>query len=315
MADYFAKRHYIVYAASRDINNWRLTDVIAKRGSDEELKLIRLDITDRKSVFEQLSSMKPDVVVHTAANGSYNFERDRDSIFKTNLLGTMNVADAALHSGAKLFINTGSSSEYGSKNVAMREDQQVNPEGDYAISKALATEYCRFIGLKGMKTVTLRLFSAYGYYEERHRFVPQLVYKSIKNGKLVISNPNYVRDFIFIEDICGAYESIINRYLNSPESFESGSVFNIGSGIEMRLAEVLKIAESMFGHINVEINVDSRQKESVKKWVADVEKAAREIPWKPSTEISEGLEKMHSWLKEHISLYDNEENDKSLNFK
>ena len=97
-----------------------------------------------------------------------------------NMLGTVNLLTACLEVGFTGFVHTGSSSEYGFKDHAPREDEYLEPNSDYAVTKAAATLYCRQIAVdRGVNVTTLRLYSAYGPWEEPTRLVPTLIAKGL----------------------------------------------------------------------------------------------------------------------------------------
>lgn len=156
--------HDVAITIRRESNMWRISDI------QKHLTVFKTDITNPQNVKDNLSSYKPDIIIHTATFGGYHFETDTKQIFDVNLNATINLVEAYLSSNAELLINTGSSSEYGFKTTKMNENDLLEPIRSYAISKAAATLYCRSRSIEtSRKIVTLRLFSAYGYYEESHR--------------------------------------------------------------------------------------------------------------------------------------------------
>ena len=78
-----------------------------------------LDICDRIKTIDLLKKLRPDILIHCAVYGGYHFEKDTGKVIKTNILGTLNLLDAS--ENISLFINTGSSSEYGIKQKPMKE--------------------------------------------------------------------------------------------------------------------------------------------------------------------------------------------------
>ena len=274
---------------------WRLKDL-------KDIDISILDITKRAEVFEELKSLKPEVVIHTACYGAYHFETERYKIVRTNLMGTINLVDASIDSGAKLFINTGTSSEYGIKDESMAEADAISPDTDYSVSKALATEYCSYKRESETKVVTLRLFSAYGYYEEKHRLVPYLLYSAIKKRKAELSSLDNVRDFVFIDDIKTAYEKTINAI----PKIANGSVFNVGTGTEHTISDVV----GSINGLEVEINKGKRMKETIKHWHADINKSSKFFGWYPKTSLKEGLDKTRAWMEKNVGLYEDVSNEK-----
>jgi len=71
-------------------------------------------------------------------------------MLSTNLLGCAALADACAETGVEAFLHTGSSSEYGFKDHAPSEDELLEPNSDYAITKAAATHYCQCVAARGI---------------------------------------------------------------------------------------------------------------------------------------------------------------------
>ena len=293
---YFEKKQR-VFALTRSQNNWRL------EGSEAET--IVFDLANRDGVFKTIKRINPDVFIHCAVFGGYHFETDQRKIIETNVIGTLNAIDAC--SQVPLFINTGSSSEYGIRNEPMKETDDISPNTQYALTKAAMTKFLhdRTPDSKP-KAITLRLFSAYGYYEERHRFIPYIVYSAIKGQKAKIWGRNNVRDFIFIEDVARAYELAVQKH----ERLDNGEVLNVGSGQQHTLAETAK----KLG-VAVEWITEGRKEEPKRMWQADIKRINEKLGWMPKNSLREGLKKTKNWMKENIDLYEDESNDKLARFR
>lgn len=301
---FYSEGHDIAVTIRTESNTWRINDVLGN------FTLLNTDITDRNKIREDVNSYKPNIIIHNAAFGGYHFETEEKRVFDTNLLGTINMVDAYLQSNSELLINTGSSSEYGIKDNPMKEDNLLEPMGDYAVSKSATTLYCRSKSLENnRKIVTFRLFSAYGYYEESHRLIPYVLRSIMKEQTARLNNPNNVRDFIFIEDICSAYSRLI-RMINH---IDLGEIINLGSGKTSKVKEIIEIAEKIAGkklHINWQ-NSESRNGDRAVNWTADVSKLQNILKWKPQFSLEEGLAKTYYWFKDNIGTYEVMENSKS----
>ncbi|MDG7001818.1 MAG: NAD(P)-dependent oxidoreductase [Nitrososphaerota archaeon] len=304
LARYFhGKGHTLAVTLRHNSNVWRLDDLL------DDVKTFRIDLTDKEAANLVFGTFKPDVVIHTAAFGGYHFETGTKQIFDVNLYGTINLVDAFIKFGGGVFINTGSSSEYGSKDRPMKESEILNPYGPYAVSKAAATLYSGYRASEtGRRLFTLRLFSPYGYYEEMHRLVPHLLISTIAHRTAKLNNPEHVRDYIFIDDVSGAYEALIN---NSP-GLESGEIFNVGSGNEIQVGDMVKFAEEASGHsLEVEWGAnEQRTGDRAKHWIADISKIKKGLGWSPETSIQTGMARSYKWFVENISKYEVIENSK-----
>ena len=279
-----------VYALTRNTNPWRLS---------KEFNTVSFDVKDKQVVRDVVATLRPDVLIHCAAYGGYHFETEPREIIETNIIGSLNVVDASRE--VPIVINVGSSSEYGVTNNPMKEKDTTAPTTPYAMAKALQTKLIA----SARNSITLRLFSVYGYYEEKHRLIPYLIYSAIKKQKPVLSSKKNVRDFVFIEDVMNAFALAIQKF----EKIEKGSIFNVGSGVQKSVYDVVN-------EMGIEAVWDSsvRQEEPDRKWQADVTKIKNELGWEPKNSLGEGLRKTREWMERHIELYEVEENDKFARF-
>lgn len=293
---YFLKRQASVSILIRKTSDkWRIQDIIKK------VSAYSVDLLDSRKLSRAILHIRPEIIFHTAAYGGYIFQQHTKKIFETNFLGTVNLVNACRNINFELFINTGSSSEYGIKSKAMAETDLLEPLTDYGVSKAAATLYCQAVAKREKRPIiTLRLFSPYGYYEEPSRLIPSVIKACLKGENPKLSSPNFVRDFIFIEDIISAYDKAAD---NKDEV--SGKIFNIGYGKQYTLGEAVnKIAEVSEEKIRPQWDRISNPRFEPASWCADISKAAKILNWKPKYTLEEGIKKNIAWFKENLSLYD-----------
>lgn len=300
---FYIKGHDVAIMVRKESNMWRIEDI------SKELTKCYADITNAADVEASFKNYKPDIVIHTAVYGGYQFENNEQKIFDVNLYGSVNVLKAFESIDGELFINTGSSSEYGLKENLMREDDLPEPYTAYAVSKVAATLYSKYMASKiDHKIVTLRLFSPFGYYEEPHRLILYLLLSALKGQPAKLSNPGNVRDYVFIEDVAEAYELIIRWR----QKIKSGDIFNVGTGKETTTKEIIDTVEHISGKpLNVSWNQNElRTGDKARHWAADVSKIYDILNWQPKNSIEAGLKKTYIWLNQNISKYEASENAK-----
>ncbi|UVI30243.1 NAD-dependent epimerase/dehydratase family protein [Paenibacillus spongiae] len=219
---------YEVYITTRRSSDlWRIADVVPQIH-----KIYECHIDIRSEVFQLMEELKPDIIYHTAAYGGFASQTDAERIIQSNLHATINLLDAAMLYGIQQFINTGSSSEYGIKNDAMKETDLCEPINLYGITKLAATQYCSMMGKSSKYNVcTLRLFSPYGELEDPSRLYPSIVSALERNERPRLSRPHSVRDFIGIDKVLDVYMKIIHI------SYEPGDVINVGSGRQQTIEQ------------------------------------------------------------------------------
>lgn len=275
-------------------NKWRIQDI---------LRLIEehnCDLTDRDQVNGLVTDIRPDIVYHLATYGSYpSFQQDLGTMVETNIEGTTNLITALSKTKYEVFVNSGSSSEYGLRTEPMVETDLLEPINHYGTSKASASLFAQvFAKSFGQPIVTLRLFSVYGYYEEPTRLIPTVITSCLRGKDLNLTKGKQARDFIFIEDVIDAYL----KASTSPRA--CGEIINIGSGTQHTVKEVvLKILELCGNPIKAHWGALPYRSGETSNWVADNLKAKRLLDWEPQYDLDQGLLKTIEWFNENLHLY------------
>ncbi|MCK9265615.1 NAD-dependent epimerase/dehydratase family protein [bacterium] len=286
-----------IYLLTRATSNkWRINDIL------KDVSEFSADLTDNQAVEKLVLTIRPEIIFHTAVYGGFPYQRDLKKTIDTNLLGTINLIEACEKVGFKLFINTGSSSEYGVKEEPIKEDSPLTPFSSYGISKAFATQFCQMKFRTGLPVITLRLFSPYGYYEGATRLIPSVILSSLKDIAPEVSSPTSVRDFVFIEDVVNAYLKAVDMKdrLNT-------DVFNIGSGLQHSVGEVVEKILFLTGKkIKPKWGSVSNPRIEPKIWQADISKTEQILNWQPKHSLDNGLNKTLIWFKENSLMYEGE---------
>jgi nucleoside-diphosphate-sugar epimerase len=259
----------------------------------DDLALVRADLTDATSVARAVRKVRPDWIFHLAAYGAYPEQRDLRTMQQTNVAGLLNLVDAALREGFESFVNAGSSSEYGYKDFPPSEAEVVEPNSDYAWTKASATQFCRSTAQRrDVSMPTLRLYSVYGPYEEPSRFVPSLIACGLCGELPPLADATVARDFVYVDDACDAFVRVAANRGPDP-----GAVYNVGTGIQSTLADVVEIARRRLP-IRVEPSWGSMPNRSwdADVWVADNSKIRSELGWLPRHTLDEGFGNFVDWF-------------------
>jgi len=276
---------HAVVSTSGDL--WRIKDVLP------QITLHRGDITDETFVRKVMEKVRPDIIYHLAAHGAYPTQKDPKRILLTNVLGTLNLLEALDKIPYKLFVNTGSSSEYGFKEVPMQEDDFLEPNSYYAVAKAAQSLLAQYTARSKKKPiVTFRLFSVYGPYEEPSRLVPTIIRRCLHGETLTMASPQTARDFIFVEDLLDAYLNI--------EALQTcgGQIINLGTGRQTTLKQITKIVLGLTrSKSQVHWNAMESRIWDSSIWVGDVKKAKKALGWKARTTLEQGLKLTMEWVK------------------
>ena len=252
------------------------------------------DLGDRSGLTQLLSRVRPDWVFHLAVYGAYPSQREWQTMVETNIVGTMNLVEAAASVGFESFVNTGSSSEYGLKDHAPSETEWIDPDSHYAVTKASATLFCRYTARARRLTIpTLRLYSAYGPFEQPTRLIPTLLVNGLEGRLPSLVDPTIARDFTFVADVCEAYVLAASHRYDDP-----GAVFNIGSGRQTTIGEIVELVRRKLDIAEQPRwgSMPARDWDTV-TWVANNQTARRELSWSPQVGLEKGLDLTLEWLQ------------------
>jgi nucleoside-diphosphate-sugar epimerase len=260
---------------------WRLADVA------KDLRSHEVDLKDEEAVRRAAAIARPEVIYHLAAHGAYPFQTDPDGIIATNILGTWNLIKALSKTDYEAFVSAGSSSEYGFKEFAMRESDLLEPNSYYAVAKCAQTLLCQHTARTEQRPITtLRLFSAYGPYEEPSRLVPTLVRRCLRNEDLDLVPPETARDFVYVDDVVDAFL----RIEQLARLGGRGEIINLGTGVQSTIRDVV---DAIVRHTGARVEcrwgkMQPRVWDS-SIWVADCTRAKTLLGWQAKTSLSDGL--------------------------
>lgn len=272
-------------------DNWRLHDIHAAH-------VTFLNLQDASSVQSVFARIKPKTIFDCSSFGAYSFEDNFELIHSTNYLCFIRLMEEISGYDIAAYIHAGSSSEYGLNATAPVESGALIPNSHYAVSKAATSQAITYYGkVRHVPVVNLRIYSAYGPYEDSSRLIPVLCEKSL-HGKLPsFASEDISRDFIHVDDVVHAFiTSAVN--MNAELSGES---FNIGTGVNTTLLTLSNIAQDVFD-ISEEAQFDSRVGRTwdVDNWFANTEKSQQMLEWKAKISLDDGLTRTRDWWRNYL---------------
>ena len=214
---------------------------------------------------------------------------------RVNIEGTIGLVEACLRSGFEAFVNTGSSSEYGFKDHAPGETEWLEPNSHYAVTKAAATLFCRYTAIsRTVPLVTLRLYSVYGPYEEPRRLMPTLVVRGLEGELPPLADPDIARDYVYVDDVSEAYCLTASRPGQPP-----GAVYNVGTGVQTSLREVVQAARRVLGIAAEPVwgSLAARGWDTA-VWVADNRAIRDALGWRPRVSLDDGFRQLVRWFRD-----------------
>ncbi|MBN1259328.1 MAG: GDP-mannose 4,6-dehydratase [Anaerolineae bacterium] len=273
-------------------NLWRLQEI------ETQIKKHSGDLADAEGIHDIVTEIQPQVIYHLATLGAYPFQKDAEAIIRTNIFGAWNLLKACAGIDYEVFVNAGSSSEYGSKRFAMRETDVLEPNSYYAVSKSAQSLLCQHLARSENRPIcTLRLFSVYGYYEEPTRLVPTLIRRCLNGQDLSMTSRYTARDFVFVDDV-------IDAFLQTEALAKAGpAIINVGTGVQHTLEDIVAQILTITGaRVGVHWGEMEPRIWDTDTWVADITQSRRLLNWTPKTSLDEGLRLTVAWFKRYYGL-------------
>ncbi len=260
-----------------------------------KISMVNCELRDLSSVNEAISSVKPDVIFHLAAQ-SYvpaSFSQPADTL-QTNIIGTLNLLEAVRYNKIDPIIHICSSSEvYGQvreDEVPIKESTPLRPYSPYGVSKVGEDmiSYQYFISY-GLKTIRTRMFThtgpRRGHVFATSAFAKQIaeIEKGLKKPVLYAGNLESIRTFADVRDAVKAYWILINKC-------RPGEVYNIGGNRTMKIKDMLNMLLDMTDK-KIEVKVDKNllRPSDVTLQIPCVDKFVNETGWKPEIPFEKTL--------------------------
>jgi len=287
--------HEVIALTRSGATAWRLEEIAT------EVRTIELDLSDTTAIERVVATTEPQWIFHLAAHGAYSWQTDLEQMIAVNIAATAALLTAARDTGAQAFVNAGSSSEYGLKTHAPREEERLEPNSHYAVTKAAGSHLTALAAAEGLPAVTLRLYSIYGPWEDPGRLVPALVREATRGGLPPLVGPQTARDFVYVDDCCDALLRAAQRGAPGGPS----ATLNVGSGKQTRLAELVELARRSLSVTALPDwgTMDQRDWDT-NVWVSDPHAAYEYLGWKASTGLGNGLTRTAAWLQARPQLWE-----------
>jgi UDP-glucose 4-epimerase len=233
-------------------------------------------------------------VFHLAAQAGVrsSWGREFEQYSDHNVLATQRLLEAAVAAGVPRLVYASSSSVYGdSPSLPLREDAPCGPLSPYGVTKLAAEHLARLYERGyGLPVVSLRYFTVYGPRQRPdmafHRFLT-----ACRDGRpvSVYGDGEQTRDFTFVDDAVSATR-------RAAESGRPGCVYNVGGGDRVSVNEVLRRIGAVTGR-SVDVTREAAQKGDMRDTFADTSAARRDLGFRSTVALSEGLRKEWEWLR------------------
>ncbi len=286
-----------------------------RQAVDPRAKFILGNLSDREKIKSVCREGKFDAVMHFAAFSLVGESmKDPSKYFRNNIANGINLADAAVEGGVKMFVFSSTAATFGQpESIPIRENDRQIPINPYGESKLCFEKILKWYReIYGMNYAALRYFNAAGAtpnFGEDHRpethLIPLILQTARgKREKLMLYGDDYdtpdgtcIRDYIHILDLAQAHELA----LSAPESGH----YNLGTGIGLSVKEIFNAAEEVTG-LKVKYDICPRRPGDPARLIACSDRARKMLKWQPKYESAHDIiESAWKWQLKHPDGYKN----------
>jgi dTDP-glucose 4,6-dehydratase len=267
---------------------------------EREVEVMLGDLRDVESVTRATEDRE--VVFHLGAQIAipYSYVNPRD-FFETNVLGSLNVAQAALARDIRV-VHVSTSEVYGSaQTIPITEDHPLQPQSPYAASKVGADKLMDGFNLSyGLRTTTVRPFNTYGPFQSARAIVPTIITQALAGDRLRLGSLHPRRDLTFVTDTAAGFIAAAR----SPEAI--GRTFQLGTGHDVSVGDLVTMVGELLGkelHVDVDDARVRPEKSEVQRLLSSPRLAEELTGWSPRVELREGLSRTIEWIEANAARY------------
>lgn len=258
--------------------------------------LLEIDV-QTPELKDVVAETNPDVIFHLAAQIDVRVSvRDPKFDALSNVLGTINLCEAARHGGVSRIVYAASGgSRYGApEHLPVGENTAVDPQSPYAVAKVAGEQYLRaYAGMYGLEPICLALSNVYGPRQNPHGEAGVIaVFGSAMCLGLdvtVYGDGSATRDYVYVDDVVNAFMCAAHAPAGT------NGVYNVGTGRQASVNEVHRLISEVLEGAPAPRYADARTGE-LQAIALDAHKAEAELGWTPAVDLIEGIARTVGWL-------------------
>jgi UDP-glucose 4-epimerase len=262
---------------------------------DSQLTLHKVSITDRASLTAVVRAARPELICHLAAQIDVRVSVDQpEHDAQVNVVGTVNVLEAARAAGARVVFASSGGALYGrDAPIPSREDVLPLPESPYGIAKFCAEQYISLYNrLHGTRHAVLRLANVYGPRQDpagEAGVITIFCARALAGEEPVIyGDGTQTRDYVYVGDV-------VRSFLAAADSGRPGT-WNIGAGTEVDVVDLVAIITKLAGH-PLAPRFDLARPGELQRSAVAIDRARRDLGWEPRMPLADGVRAVYEWIK------------------
>jgi len=267
-------------------------------------QFVKGDICNFELVDFLVKEFQPDFVVNFAAESHNSLAiLNPTAFFKTNLLGTQTLLEAARKNNVKRFHHISTCEVYGDLALdspeKFTEQTPYNPNTPYNASKAAADMAVRAYYKTFNLPITIsNCCNNYGPYQFTEKLIPLFISNLIDGKKIPLYKSSHnKREWIHVLDHCKAIDLILNKGL-------VGETYNVGTEVEKSVEEIADIILKTLGHPESMKEYVPDRPSHDRRYLLDSSKIMLELDWKPEINMEQGMKDTIMWYKNNSSWWE-----------
>ena len=260
------------------------------------------DIRDRSQITRIMAANRIEMCFHLAAQAIGSIARqDPITTLETNVQGTWNVLESCRILNVPLVLAS-SDKAYGNAPSPYTEETPLGPAGIYETSKACSDFLAQSYALTyGLPAVVARPSNLYGEGDRNFtRIIPYAISQALRGEPTVIWGTGQAqRDYLYIHDVIRGYIMLAEGL--GEGRLPPGAVFNFGTRRTVSVLWLVKCINSIVG-VDIEPDIRGGSTGEIESQAVDAGKALRQLGWKPSVVIEEGLGRTVNWYRKYLNV-------------
>ncbi|MEJ7567284.1 MAG: dTDP-glucose 4,6-dehydratase [Gaiellaceae bacterium] len=265
----------------------------------DRVDFVQGDIGDAELGAATLRTHEIDTIVNFAAESHNSLAvLDPTLFFRTNVLGTQTLLEAARQHGIERFHHVSTCEVYGDlaldSDDVFTEETPYRPRTPYNASKAGADHAVRaYSETYGLPVTITNCSNNYGPFQFPEKVIPLFVTNALDDvGLPMYESTANKREWLHVLDHCRAIELVLDRG-------RIGETYNVGSGVEKSIGEIAELVLRLTGKPESLKTIVPDRPGHDRRYLLDSTKLRSELGWKPSIEFEAGLEQTVRWYETH----------------